>query len=431
MTVIDYSFIDMMIKKFHRVFSCAADEAAREAEALHDIVAKHGSHLFYYLAYHRGMILRTSATFHHSNMKELSFDQYMSVIDSLGVNDEITISLLALLTFHRDGYVRLPAIIRFCDIDPLQRLPLLSLRMQHWDKPIRRIDPLQRLTLLCIRMNDWVNPIRRYAKEAFINIISHAEAKSLLPLLDDAVGWLTTRERYDHSEVIDLLSNKLQSQCFMVLLNNIRCGKRSLARTSYELLKNNHDQFHSVVLAVKKNNSDPIIKYYALRRAEEVLSDSTFYELLIAFKDERLFITRRFVSSKLSSKYFERALTLITFFLFDRSRSVRDVAQYALRKKKIDLEPLYIEKLEQGEMVAPCISGLSEVGSPSCFEIIRPFLSSNNTHISIACVQAIFTLEPLGAANLIVSMYKRGNRKVNIAILKEMKRKPHLVQRFL
>ena len=120
MTVIDYSFIDMMIKNFHRVFSCATDEAAWEAEALHDIVTKHGSHLFYYLAYHRGMILRTSATFHHSNMKELSFDQYMSVIDSLGVNDEITISLLALLTFHRDGYVRLPAIIRFSNIDPLQ-----------------------------------------------------------------------------------------------------------------------------------------------------------------------------------------------------------------------------------------------------------------------------------------------------------------------
>jgi hypothetical protein len=286
----------------------------------------------------------------------------------------------ALLSMHPDGHVREAAVRVLAAV----------------------VDPAA-VPFLLVRAGDWVEPVRRRAQAAILARAQHpAGADALLPAVPllERLAAGTTRSGEFAADVLVRLAADLSTPALVAGLSH---GDRRVRRGSARLLAGRGEvtgealaaalRQHEVVTAV-------IVGTAALDRAPTDAVRAALWGSSIA--PLRLLVLHRAQAGEAGetgeSGDDPMAPTLSDAGLFDRSPSVRLLAQQHLAGRGADLRRRY-EAALPGQVVA--LRGLAEVARPheadEVAAVVAPYLADERARAREFAVQATGTL--LGAAS--------------------------------
>lgn len=275
------------------------------------------------------------------------------------------ISIIAVGTFHPDGYYRQKCLEKLAVYDGNEGYIIL-------------------------RLNDWIENIRKSAEKIIIQRIDKCSADELIYLSPYIYKLKYCGRRNSHiiDKILSVLYEKT-SKCDDINLYKIKkydfetrkliyiilCQKNILSAEKLEMLinmeKNNFCQSYLISHFFSLYSPD-------MKKTDEFLNHKSFHVRYTALQ---------YKYSKLQNIWdgFEK-------FLLDKRKSIREFAAYYLRKHSdFDIPQFYRENLNS-ENPLYAIIGLGETGIKSDAELIIPFLKSDNSRIICAVISALSNL---------------------------------------
>jgi HEAT repeat protein len=285
--------------------------------------------------------------------------------------DETAVSLLGIASSHWNGFVRERAIDELAKINDGRELPFLLLRA-----------------------NDWVPQVRTAAKTALLSRLRPDYGRHLFAWVLLLTRLRRTR-RQNQSEIIQGVERLFETEEMRPLLQEgLDSPDRFVQRFCFERAWNGHGLDFSAVVRTGLSQADSYIRLMAVKRLAEILPNDSVKGLLIQARNDRFMPVRREALRIYAEKYSNSANQELERALFDRSVSVRQEAQYFLKRTGRDLRALYSEALnESGAEVRWAILGLGETGLPEDAELLERFLSGPSMKLRAAAVHAIAKLD--------------------------------------
>lgn len=279
---------------------------------------------------------------------------------------ECELSILGLISFHPNGYVRQEAIRRLSET----------------------ANP-ESLRFLLVRLNDWVPNVRDAALRTVEMWLAEGYFDAFLPNLC-LVSRLAECQRDDYTNLINAVAQTLvRPEHVEVMFRLIEQGHRTAARQWFRtvLALPEADQRQFIQAGLK--SKDVVIRLRAARAAPTFFQDDLASVLTGMRRDP--FAALRIEALSIYVVHLpESAKGVLHESLLDRSASVREHARYHLRKTGIhDFAAVYRESIRDGVKLPTALEGLGETGSESDVALILPYLQSPITVRRRAAVQAL------------------------------------------
>lgn len=245
------------------------------------------------------------------------------------------------------------------------------------------------LRLLLVRANDWVPQVRQAAVARLEAVADDAAGAVLIRALP-LVQRLSDAGRLRDSNVADLLLKLAAGPYWHDLLAGLSADQLSVRRSCTELALSAPQERRSEAIEVVLDAvADPVSR----RRAAQTL---------IAASPDRAAITRlahdRSADVRLTALHHLLTAGLVdtvtlTDALTDRSRRVRELAQYHARRHGIDVAAHYRACLATPRPNPTCINGLGETGQPADVDHVLPLTTHGRTPVRAAAITAIGRLD--------------------------------------
>lgn len=254
---------------------------------------------------------------------------------------------------------------------------------------------IESIKYITLRLNDWVENIRNTTLEILDKMMDYADEEiiiSTLPYFDKVKqGERRSNEVYEHF-------NFRLNECIKRLLlkkENIDLKKISdydfyTKRALYPILikeENLPKAFADKLLFYERHTNSSIILINLILKNYDCSNE----ELKLYMKHKSAIVRRKALERfYMKNKcYFEG----LEEYLNDSNRGVREVVCFILRKHtNFDILQFYIDEMDS-DKTAVAILGIGENGSAKNFELIKKYLSSDNTKVVKNTVIAIGKLK--------------------------------------
>lgn len=319
----------------------------------------------------------------------ISAQNKVSIIKSLNLENIISNSMYALLSFYRCGYDREQAI--------KELLPVYSELY---------------IPILIIRANDWVENIKTLASSKLIEHLYSNNINEFLPSLS-LIYNLYKKSRYNHTLLISTIENKLIESCYNNLLEIVTHSNGNLSRVAFKVAAQEVSKLHQLIEAAIKT-SDLTIKLDTLKLLTQHFNDDTVFKFLCNLLTDNSSIVRRKCIFIIAERFTNKSSPLLKIMLFDKSPIIRESARYYLKRNGINkIDKIYQETLiSKSKPIDLSIVGLAETGNEENYCLIEPYINDNALNIRSACIYATFQLKPKNKQELILSQLPSKEPKI-------------------
>ena len=290
---------------------------------------------------------------------------------------EASVSLLALASSHRNGYVREAAIGK------------LSLVLTGLEVPF-----------LILRLNDWVPNVREIAYTAIRSRLKPEYCTKFIANLE-LLSRLETAGRADHGELTHAINTLLQSDaCRAALLASLDSKDRYVRRTCFKLaLTSTTSDLHEQVVRQALNANDPIVRRLAAKTIASRFTGVKLNEFLARIRRDPFMPVRREALRTAVELKLPQLKEELREALLDPNQSIREESRHHLHKTDsvdFDFAAFYRQYLTTAEpqTLYAAISGLGETGRPHDVSLILPFVNHHASRIRRAAIKALAMLQP-------------------------------------
>ncbi|WP_064203167.1 HEAT repeat domain-containing protein [Brevibacillus brevis] len=295
-------------------------------------------------------------------------------IRNFSINDEADLSFIGICSFHRNGYVREAAIEVLLKQVTGAEVPFLLIRLNDWQPKIRY------LAFKACKVRFRPNYVKHFLESIFL--LKHLSA-------------YYSREKFsDFLEEIDAMFRHPDNRD--VLRSGFRSKDPDVRRFCFDLALNLHDIDPDEVIAAALNQKDAMIRLQTVRHMCKQDDNERLRKWLDRIRRDVFPSIRQLALQAYVDRLPEEATDALLTALLDGHKSIREMARFYLRDKKIDLVAFYREKLiDAEEQVIPiAIVGIGETGVKADDQSILPFLHHENERIQRAAVKALAMLNP-------------------------------------
>jgi len=247
--------------------------------------------------------------------------------------------VLELASFHQSGYVRQKAV-----------------------ELLNRIHQGTELRCLLIRLNDWVDNVASAASLAVTARLSETYRAAFVSELPFVLHLFETGRRNNLAmlqRILELLTSHDPQKLLATIQNN---HSEAVLRSFFKLcLRLEIDSVKNLVKAGLAAN-DPYLRGCAMNFVARKLPLEEQLGIAAAFYGDRSVTVRRIALSIAVQDGGKSALAELRRALFDHSHSVRDIAQFYLRKQQQDVAEVYRQELLINPESLIALQGLSETG---------------------------------------------------------------------
>jgi HEAT repeat protein len=291
-------------------------------------------------------------------------------VPSLAADPSCRSTLLGLISFHRNGYVRHEAV------------RLLAASCDGSELPF-----------LLIRQNDWVEPIGLDAREAVRRRLNEKNLPALLVCLP-LVLHLLKFSRRDHSSVVQrVIDILLRSDNDASLAEVLKFSDRDVRRKVCRMALNLDGPHQPRVVIHGLSSDDGVVRYWCACKLRQCLPLEANADMVRRLQQDHYMPVRREgllleaeVRTEGSQGVWQRAM-------LDLNPSIRDLARYELQKTTdFNAAAFYRNWLGANGPSLTAISGLGETGDSSDLSTLRGFLKSRLPSWRRAAVRGLAAL---------------------------------------
>lgn len=290
-------------------------------------------------------------------------------------------SVLGLLSFHHNGYVRQAAVRLLAQVHDGSELPYLL-----------------------IRQNDWVEPIRADARGAVQARLNEAYVPHFVANLPLVIHLLAFR-RSDHSDLVRRIVGMLvQPEHDVLLAQAIHSPGRAVRRSVVRLALEAEKEHRPRVVAHALASPDGVVRLWGSRHVGSCFSGELLEGVLHSLSRDGFMPVRREALIVRAATSRDSGRKLWHQALLDGHQSMRELARFHLAKLgEVDWAGVYRQALmEQPDSLA-ALAGLGETGDSSDLTAIRTYLKSplpsRRRAAVIACAQ-------LGGENFVADLFE-------------------------
>lgn len=293
--------------------------------------------------------------------------------------DDYSTALLGMASFHKSGFVREEAV-----------------------KRLDRRSSGTELRFLLIRLNDWVHNVRVAAQKAIISRLQPHHAEDFVASLP-LINRLEQAGRSDHRQIIEAIESLLKrTDCRDALLGGLKSSDRSVRRLSFSLAVEATDVDATSIVERALSDQDTVIRLWAARKVSAEFAGETLDKFLARMRTDNFMPVRREALRTLVSRLPQQASVELRRALLDSHVSMREEAQYNLRKSEsFDLASFYRQALADNaddKALAAALSGLGETGSVFDDELLIKYRQHPAAKVRRAMIRALSKLS--GEAHL-------------------------------
>ncbi|MBS0261995.1 MAG: HEAT repeat domain-containing protein [Planctomycetes bacterium] len=277
-----------------------------------------------------------------------------SKLAELAADPDTRVSVLGLISFHRNGFVRHEAVRQLSQIHDGTELPFLL-----------------------VRQNDWVGVLSAEARVAVEQRLHRDYLPHFLAQLP-LVLHLLSFQRHDHSETVARVVDRLLHPDFDVQLRAaIQNPNRQVRRLILRIgLQTKGEQLKRVVRH-GLTSTDPTMRLSCLKRLPECHYGTDLREALAQHRIDRFMPIRREALLIEAHHFPEAAVEMWRSALLDSHRSLRELAQLQFAKLTGQSSAgHYRACLISNPNSIPALAGLGETGEASDLSAIRNSLKS-------------------------------------------------------
>lgn len=299
------------------------------------------------------------------------------------------VDVLGLLSFHRNGYVRHEAV-----------------------RALTRCTTGEELRYLILRQNDWVEPIASDAAMAVTSRVHDQYAGHVLSCLP-LVLHLAKMSRRDHSGFVEHAVQLLYREKHDSLLQEaINSPHREVRRLVVKIgLQGTESLRRAAVLAIESD--DPNVRLMGCRHITASFSSQAAQTVLERLSRDKSMPVRREVARIRADLLPSQADEIWQDALLDRSRAIRDLAQFMLRQRgHKNIGDHYREAIGKCPDSLPALEGLAECGDESDVSLFATLLTHKWPSRRVVAIRALARIEKEGAVRYLVSMLEDHSPRV-------------------
>ena len=282
-------------------------------------------------------------------------------------------SLLGVLSFHHNGYVREAATMALDTIKDGSEIPFLLLRA-----------------------NDWVRVIREIARKALMDRCKPDYAEYFtanLPL----VTRLESCDRADHTHLINSIVSQLEKvESWRFLLAGIQSEDIKERRAAFFIaIRTSNSKLRIQVIELGIQSQDSLIRVRSAQMVD-LITDPNQFELALSVLRADPFMPVRLAGLRYTIELStDKAVDALKGALLDKHISIREFARFHLNK----LEPMDYREFYRGVMssiqqsrVYAAIGGLGETGVAEDDVLILPYVKHRLVKYRAAALRALAKL---------------------------------------
>lgn len=401
-TLLDPNDSSAIIELFPLTFSEKLDEAKAAAATIHKLVT--GTPLTEFTKLERA--LRARSPYSDENVYQW-YQLYPAKMDLLERFGDASVSLLAVASFHPNGYVREEAV---------KQLSLL---------PTDAVVPF-----LILRLNDWVYEVRDAAVKAIYSRLRPEYTEAFIAGFS-LVSRLEQARRADHREMLARVNQLLLSdECRADLLASLKSEDRAARRTSFKLALTLNGADLKQVAELGMADEDTAIRSWTAQRIASAFDGPTLESFLARMKDDRFMPMRRAALRTIVKLNSPHVIEELRIALLDPHASMREEARYHwTRTQATDVADFYRQQLvdANGPVLYSAISGLGETGRVPDDQVLVPYTSHESSKIRRAALKALAALRPEAHVEIFMKALADELRSTSREALKALVRKTSLL----
>lgn len=303
------------------------------------------------------------------------------------------VHLMGVASLNGNGYVREKALSNIEQLNDVEGLPYVVLRLSDW------VQTICNLTCQIFRSLLKTIPIEGVIKHhSLIMALKRIERVDLTGILDEVMEWLGSPER--RSELL-------------ALFPTVSVKDRLFCLNSLEKKLVNEPELLEMLL----NDDSLEVRAWIARRLP--LGDELNQRLHLLLRD-RTARVRLAALDRLPDDSYEDLQETLLGLIFDRSPSVRETARYVLKRHATDdFRRLYLERIMDSALVEPgVVAGLAETGEAEDFDIVSRFLSDSRSKLRAEAISGMGKLNPEATADFAIERLDDSSGKVRRAAMK-------------
>ncbi len=305
-------------------------------------------------------------------------------------------SVLGLLSFHRNGYVRHEAVRLLAQSQDASELPYLL-----------------------IRQNDWVEPIRVDARRAVEARLDEGYLPDFVTNLSLVIHLLSFR-RQDNADVVGRVIGMLvQPKHDKLLRTAIHSSDPTVRRRVVRLALDAEGEHRRQVVHHALSSTDSIIRLWGSRHVRPCFSGKALEGILKSLRRDRFMPVRREALIIEADTSRDSGRMLWRQALLEANVSIRELARFHLGKLgEVDWPEVYRRALIEHPHSLAALSGLGETGDRSDLIAIRRCLDSPLPSRRRAAVRAFAKVGRESALPDLIS-YLRDD---SLAVIRELRK---------
>lgn len=275
------------------------------------------------------------------------------VVERLKFHGQSRWAVMGLVSFSPSGFVREAAIRELDAIETGQELPFLLMRA-----------------------NDWVHEVRRSARRAIFRRLRADYAEHFVRSLP-MVTRLSTFRRVDHTDSVARIEQLLLEQGQEAVLQGMRSSDRWVRRACVNLLVKAAGGVFDSHLLDALEDPDPIVSVRAAGHICTCADGSEFARVIGRLNRLPHAQVRLAILESAASRQLPDVARISYEALFDRSRSVRELARFVLREdQRVAEGHVYAEALPKltGSRLLGALAGLGDIARPEHTDAVRKFV---------------------------------------------------------
>lgn len=275
--------------------------------------------------------------------------------------------ILAICTFHWNGFIREQATQLLAEVDPELALPLAL-----------------------VRATDWVDQVAAVAKRTSIKLIESRPRQELIQTLP-IVSLLKDRTRRENGELLGFVEKQLNGpEMYGHMLQKLRIGNFRIRRATIPFIFNHPNLKFVEAFGLIMRDRDPHNRLLAARKIQTYISQENARRILdVAISDS--YAAVRKIGLDFYLKYFpERATERLQDLLLDDNRNIRESARFYLSKnQKRDFAAYYRKALNDDYKLQNAIASLGETGVKDDVILLLPWVNHDSVRVARTALLAI------------------------------------------
>lgn len=362
----------MLTLTFLLPFAIETSETVRSTarDTIHKIICRHGKqNLIGFDQY-----MRRLAPYHYQEKMARWHHLSPEYVKAIRINDESDVSFIGICSFHRNGYVREAAVEMLAHQFSGKEIPFLLLRM-----------------------NDWLPKIRFMAFKALKQRIRPDYVKHFLEAICLVKHLSEYYNREKFSDFVDEIYGLFRHpENRKVLLSGFHSKDPIVRRFCFELAINLPDIEQESVISEALRQSDAWIRLQVAKHICRNYSNECLIQWLKRIRSDVFPPIRQLALQTYMERFSEESTEELLAALLDRHKTIREMARYYLKDKRIDFSSFYREKLNgtNERLIQAAIAGVGETGDKTDAQWIIPFLCHENARTRRAAVKALGMLNP-------------------------------------